>query len=209
MSDNSESTNSLASNLIGTDIANLYGFIDKDNVHGLNLAVPEDAKALIKPWDERESTSHYADSNVDDQIILHVPFTQNVRLKSILLKLGRGEVTPRHMRIYANYPTIVDFADAENTTPQLNISLLEGETGVVEYPLRVAAFANITSLSIFFSESVGGDVSRIYYVGFKGESKSPKREISSKLEVPAANAADAPLVDRVSERAGGQNMNVR
>jgi hypothetical protein len=64
--------------------------------------------------------------------------------------VGRGESTPRHLRIYANYPTIVDFADAENTTPQLNISLLEGETGVVEYPFRVAAFTSITSLSLFF-----------------------------------------------------------
>ncbi|KAJ7485286.1 galactose-binding domain-like protein [Mycena latifolia] len=209
MEDNSESTNSLASNLIGTDIANLYGFIDRDNVHGLNLAVPEDAKAIIKPWDERDSTLRYADSGVDDQIILHIPFTQNVRLKSILLKLGRGEVTPRHLRIYANHPTIVDFADAETTTPQLNISLLEGETGVIEYPFRVAAFANITSLSLFFSESLGGDVSRIYYVGFKGDAKSQHREGSSKLEVPAANAADAPLVDRVSERAGGQQTTAR
>ncbi|KAJ6595842.1 galactose-binding domain-like protein [Mycena vulgaris] len=209
MGDNSESTNSLASNLIGTDIANLYGFIDRDNVHGLNLAVPEDAKAIIKPWDERDSTARFADSGVDDQIILHIPFTQNVRLKSILLKLGRGEVTPRHLRIYANHPTIVDFSDAETTTPQLNISLLEGETGVIEYPFRVAAFANITSLSLFFSDSLGGDVSRIYYIGFKGDAKSERREGSSKLEVPAANAADAPLVDRVSERAGGQQTTAR
>ncbi|KAJ6487953.1 galactose-binding domain-like protein [Mycena sanguinolenta] len=209
MSDNSESTNSLASNLIGTDIANLYGFIDKDNVHGLNLEVPEDAKALIKPWDERDDNLKYADSGVDDQMILHVPFTQNVRLKSILLKLGRGESTPRHLRIYANHPTIIDFADAETTTPNLNISLLEGETGVVEYPFRVAAFASVTSLSLFFGDSVGGDVSRIYYIGFKGDSKSARREASSKLEVPAANAADAPLVDRVSERAGGQQTTAR
>jgi hypothetical protein len=63
---------------------------------------------------------------------------------------GRGDVMPRHMRIYANHPHIVDFADAESTKPQLNISLLEGETGVTEYPLRVAAFASINSLSLFF-----------------------------------------------------------
>jgi hypothetical protein len=34
----------------------------------LNLTVPEDAKAVIKPWDEREDTEKYADSNVDDQV---------------------------------------------------------------------------------------------------------------------------------------------
>ena len=57
---------------------------------------------------------------------------------------------PRHLRIYANHPQIVDFADAETTKPQLNISILEGESSVTEYPLRVAAFASISSLSLFF-----------------------------------------------------------
>ncbi|KAF8068704.1 galactose-binding domain-like protein [Lyophyllum atratum] len=200
---------SVASSIAGTDVANLYGVIDKDKVHGLNLAVPEDAKKVIKPWDEREDTTEFAESGVDDQIVFHIPFTQNVRIKSILLKLGRGELTPRHLRIYANRPTIVDFADAETTKPQLNISLLEGETGVIEYPLRVAAFTSITSLSLHFGDSVGGEVSRIYYIGFKGDMRSPHRDANSKLEVPASNAADAPLVDRVSEKTAGQQTTAR
>jgi hypothetical protein len=45
--------------------------IQLPSVHGLNLTVPEDAKALIKSWDEREDTSKYADSNVDDQASAH------------------------------------------------------------------------------------------------------------------------------------------
>lgn len=40
----------------------------KRSVHGLNLAVPEDAKAIIKPWNERDDTSKFADSGVDDQV---------------------------------------------------------------------------------------------------------------------------------------------
>jgi RimJ/RimL family protein N-acetyltransferase len=57
-------------------------------VHGLNLSVPEDAREVIKPWNERESTEKYADSGVDDQVVIHVPFTENVRVRAILLKLG-------------------------------------------------------------------------------------------------------------------------
>lgn len=37
-------------------------------VNGLNLTVPEDAKELIKSWDQRESTEKYVDSGVDDQV---------------------------------------------------------------------------------------------------------------------------------------------
>jgi hypothetical protein len=38
------------------------------SVHGLNLQEPESAQELIKPWDEREDVSKYADTVVDDQV---------------------------------------------------------------------------------------------------------------------------------------------
>lgn len=178
-------------------------------MHGLNLTVPEDAQAVIKPWDERNDTTVSAESNVDDQIIIHVPFTQNVRVRSVLLKLGRGEETPRHLRIYANHNTIVDFSEAEEITPQLDISLQEGEVGVTEYPLRAATFANVYSLSLYFSEAVGGDVARIYYIGFRGDNRGQRKEGTNLLEIPAANAPDAKIIDRVSEKAGAQQTTAR
>jgi hypothetical protein len=63
---------------------------------------------------------------------------------------GRGEMTPRQLRVYANRANIIDFSEADDIQPSLNISLLEGETGVTEYPLRKAAFSSINSLSLFF-----------------------------------------------------------
>ncbi|KAJ8589358.1 DUF1000-domain-containing protein [Rhizopogon salebrosus TDB-379] len=204
-----EGHNSLAADLSGIDLSNLYPSIDRENVHGLNLEIPEQAKSVIKPWSEREDTTIYADSGVDDQMIIRVPFSQNVRVKSIILKLGRGDTTPRHLRVYANYPNIIDFNDAESTTPHLNISLSEGETAVVEYPLRVAAFTSVHSLSLYFCESVGGERSRIYYLGFKGDVRTPRKEGTNKLEVPAADAADAPLVDRLAQKTGGQQTTAR
>ena len=42
----------------------------------------------------------------------------------------------------------------ENTKPHLNISLLEGDTGAVEYPLRVAAFTSVHALSLYFVSRV-------------------------------------------------------
>lgn len=75
----------------------------------------------------------------------------DVRITQGLMKsLGRGELTPRRLRIYANRTNIVDFSEVEEITPQLNINLQEGETAVAEYPLRAASFANVHSLSLFF-----------------------------------------------------------
>jgi hypothetical protein len=67
-----------------------------------------------------------------------------------MFNAGRGEHTPRHLRIFANRHTIVDFDDAETIKPHLNVSLLEGQAGVTEYPLRVAAFSSVNTLSLFF-----------------------------------------------------------
>ncbi|KAJ3509649.1 hypothetical protein NMY22_g16223 [Coprinellus aureogranulatus] len=199
-----EDTNSLAARLEGTDLSNLYSVIDRHNVHGLNLVVPEDAKGVIKPWSDRDDNLKYAESNVDDQLIIHVPFMERVRIRSILLKLGRGESTPRHLRIYANHSNIIDFSDAEQTSPQFNITLLEGETGVIEYPLRSAAFASIHSLSLFFNEAVGEEQSRIYYIGFRGDMRQTKQSATSQLEVPAPHTSDAPVVNKAENRAAQQ-----
>ncbi|KAF7977357.1 hypothetical protein HWV62_4163 [Athelia sp. TMB] len=155
-----EIDNSVASQLAGNDIANLYSAIVRD------------------------------------------------KLRSIFLKIGRGESTPQHLQIFANHPQIVDFGDAESTRAQLDISLSQ-EVGVVEYPLRAAAFASVNTLSLFFSDSVGGEVSRIYYIGFKGDTRFERRDANAKLDIRAANAPDASITDRVTEKAAGQQTTAR
>jgi hypothetical protein len=66
--------------------------------------------------------------------------------------------------MYANRPNIIDFSEADDVQPSLNISLLEGETGVTEYPLRMAAFSNINSLSLFFVRNLQISYTPIHFV---------------------------------------------
>ncbi|KAF7344633.1 PITH domain-containing protein [Mycena sanguinolenta] len=65
------------------------------------------------------------------------PFHAKRAVKVCFAQVGsRGVYAPTLLASTPNHPTIVDFADADTTTPNLNISLLEGETAVVEYPFR-------------------------------------------------------------------------
>lgn len=64
-------------------------------------------------------------------------------------RIARGEAQPRRLRVYANHPAGLDFSEAESTRPQQDMTLLEGEAGVVEYPVKVAAFANVIALTLF------------------------------------------------------------
>lgn len=189
-----------------TDFANLFGSIDKQQIYGLGLSVPESARDVFKPWDQRDDTSKFVESGVDDQLIIHVAFNESVRIKSIFFKIGRGEVAPQHLDIFTNHPTIVDFSDAENIKPQLSIALQTGESDVVEYPVRVATFPSVTTLSLFFKDSEGGDTSRVYYIGFKGDIRSARTPASSGLEVPAEGSAEAQLLDRIKSRIGGTSQ---
>ncbi|CAE6420545.1 hypothetical protein RSOLAG22IIIB_02541 [Rhizoctonia solani] len=187
---------------------NLFGVIDRDKVHGLNLSIPEDAKAVIKPWSERENLENYCETGVDDELILHVPFSRNVRIRSILIKTARGDAQPRRLRVYANHPTGLDFAEVESTRPQLDIALLEGEGGVVEYPVKTATFTNVSALTLFLTDTPGGEINRIYFVGFKGDARDVQKDVSEHLDIRAANGADAPI-DRLAEKAAGSQNLIR
>lgn len=80
------------------DASNLYTSIDRDRVWGVNVDPPESAKCVVKPWDERLTLDVYAESGVDDQMIITIPFTGPVRIQSILLNPGTGDFAPRVRR---------------------------------------------------------------------------------------------------------------
>ena len=59
------------------------------------------------------------------------------------------------------------------------------------------------------SEAVGGESLRLYFLGFKGDSRSQRKEATQKLEIPAAVAPDAKIIDRLQEKSGGQQTTAR
>ena len=59
------------------------------------------------------------------------------------------------------------------------------------------------------NEAVGEEVSRLYYIGFKGDTRQMQNSGTQKLEVPAQNAADARQVDRLREKSAGQQSTAR
>lgn len=96
------------------DSRNLYPLIFLGQVHGLNLSDPiAGAKAPIKPWNQRMDLSAFAESGTDDSMIITVPFTTPVTIKSILLHPGSGEYAPRRIRMFVNRIHGLDFDDLQ------------------------------------------------------------------------------------------------
>jgi hypothetical protein len=200
------------------DESNLYAQIDRDKVYGLNLSDPSAAAVCIKPWDRRSDMATWTESGVDDQFIVNVLFISPVRLKSILVNVGRGDFAPQRLRAFVNRPDGVDFADldraegpsrastgpANSGKPQADVALQEGATGVVEYPVSISRFQNTTNVSLVFSDAPSQSLSRVYYLGFRGTALQLAKEAGEHFDVPAANAAEKPI-DGVREKSQQAN----
>lgn len=99
----------------------------------------------------------------------------------------------------------IDFTNASELPAQQKLELVEDLTAMVDYPLqyvvritlprsakcayaprelpsrfllrRIRKFQGVSSITLFVEDNFGGDDSRIYYIGLKGESK----KVTSKL----------------------------
>ncbi|KAF8638179.1 hypothetical protein AX17_002377 [Amanita inopinata Kibby_2008] len=143
---------------------NLYMCIDRQNVVALNTS--NHGSEVIKPWHDRADENVFVESEADDQIIVRIPFTGSVRLRAILLKAGPAEYTPSKVLLFANDMS-VDFEDVAEKLPTQEITVAQGRA-VGEYAVKTAKFNNISSIGLYFPSSWGGDVTRIYYIGFLG-----------------------------------------
>ncbi|KAJ3063369.1 hypothetical protein HK102_008499, partial [Quaeritorhiza haematococci] len=85
----------------------------------------------------------------------------------------------------------VDFDSVESIKPDQEWQLLT-DTGkkVPEYPTRIAKFTNVRNLTLFFPDNFGGeDVTRINYIGLKGEFTEMTRDPIITIYELAANPA--------------------
>jgi hypothetical protein len=95
-----------------------------------------------------------------------------VRIKAIVIHGGHADEAPRTVKLYVNRD--VDFESAEAAVATHVISMPSTMSDEAEFPLSLAKFNNVGSLSLFVSDNFGGDVCRLQYVGFKGTFLAPK-----------------------------------
>ncbi len=118
-------------------------------------------------------------------------FTGQVRLHSVLLRTSTSPCAPRTLKLHINRDDL-DFATATDLTATQTLELAQSNA-VQEYPVKRALFNSTRLLSLFVEDNWGAgdeDVSRISYIGFKGEFMRLSKEPVSVLYEAAANPAD-------------------
>ncbi|GAA6027402.1 hypothetical protein JCM8097_007833 [Rhodosporidiobolus ruineniae] len=179
----------------------LYQYIDRDRVVALNGEEGKDAKVVIRPWDERNQEEEWLESDADEQLILQIPFTGNIKLRSILVKAGPAGYTPDKLQVFANQALDFDEATSVDVTQSFDVAVTRE---VVEYAVRPAKFPSVTSLTLFFPSNHGEDTTRISFVGFKGEYSALTRDPIITVYEAQANPADHAKIPGLDSTAGSR-----
>jgi len=146
------------------------------------------ASNAIKPWDKRLDDTEFVESDADDQLILRIPFTGSVKLRSLLIRSGPGEQTPSKVCLYPNDDHL-DFDDTASKKPTQEFEVIQSNE-IGEYTVKPAKFSNVRSITLFFPSSQGADETRLNYLGFVGEWTELNRQPVITVFEANANLAD-------------------
>ncbi|EFN80719.1 PITH domain-containing protein 1 isoform X1 [Harpegnathos saltator] len=141
----------------------LYDKIDIARVQCLNECTEGTGATVFKKWEDRLDRTKFVESDIDAELLFNIPFTGNVKLKSIIV-IADEELEPNVVRLYKNRPNMM----FDNViSPDQEFRLHRDPHGLDEYPVKTVKFSSVNHLSLHFTGM--GEQIRIYYIGLRGE----------------------------------------
>ncbi|KAK3684265.1 PITH domain-containing protein [Podospora appendiculata] len=132
----------------------LYQQINFDEITTFNEAQYGSGRAVCKKtWAERLSAEPELASDADEQLLMNIPFTAQIKLHSILLRTSDSDSAPRTLKVLINRDD-VDFSVAEDA-PGTQTFELSRTSEVQELPVKRARFSSVRRLSLFFADNFG------------------------------------------------------
>ncbi len=134
-------------------------------------------------------------------------FTGQVKLHSILIRTSNSSSAPQTLKVFINRDDI-DFSTANELTPTQEFGLSQ-TSEIQDIPVKRALFGKVQSLTLFMEDNYGNDVTRISYLGFKGDWMQLGKAPTNVLYEAAANPADHALkgtnVNQMGSSLGGRH----
>ncbi|RKF57718.1 PITH domain-containing protein [Golovinomyces cichoracearum] len=178
----------------------LYQHIDFDKITCLNESETGSCVAIVKKtWAERLETSPFLESDADEQLLIHVPFTGQVKLYSILIRTSCTGSSPQTLKLFAN--RYLDFSSACDLSPIQEIKLPQSSE-VQDIQVKRALFGKVQNLTLFIEDNYGDSVTNISYLGFKGNWMQMGRAPTNILYEAAANPRDHAIKGTHSKNVG-------
>ncbi len=140
-------------------------------------------------------------------------FTGQVKLHSVLLRTSNSASAPKTLKLFQNREDI-DFSAAEEQAATQEFELSQ-TSEVQELPVKRARFGKVQRLTLFFPDNFGDgeeDVTRISYLGFRGEWMQLGRAPANIIYEAAANPNDHALkgtnVNQMGSSIGGRGPGI-
>ncbi|CAL5330469.1 unnamed protein product [Camellia sinensis] len=144
----------------------LLDFVDWSGIECLNQSTTHSiANALKQGYREDEGLN--LESDADEQLLMYIPFTQVIKLHSIIIK-GPEEEGPKTVKLFANrehmgFSNVNDFPPSD--TAVLSSDTLEGKPVILKY----VKFQNVRSLTIFVEDNQSGsDITKVQKIVLYG-----------------------------------------
>ncbi|RIA92824.1 PITH domain-containing protein [Glomus cerebriforme] len=111
----------------------------------------------------------YLESDVDEQLLISIPFNQAVKIHSMKLVVKDIEHAPKTIKIYANRLNIgFDETDSIKETQVINLSKTDYENNDI-IPLRFVKFQNVTNIALFVQDNLGDEettiIKELHFIG--------------------------------------------
>ncbi|KAL3480121.1 PITH domain-containing protein [Aspergillus californicus] len=188
----------------------LYSQIQFDSINTLNEATPNSGAAIVKKtWAERQDDEPELESDADEQLLMYIPFTGQVNVHSIIIYTAPTPCAPKTLKLFKNRDDL-DFSTASELKPTQTIELPQpiAGTDLFELSLNRAHWNATTSVTLFFEDNWSDgeeDVTKVGYIGFKGQFMALNREPVNFLYESAANPNDHVTIPGVNG-VGGRIM---
>lgn len=182
----------------------LYSQLDFSKLITLNEDASNSGRAICqKTWAQRMNPDPELRSSADEQLLMHIPFTGQVRLHSILIRASNSNSCPKTLKVFANTDNL-DFDTASDMSPTQELSISQ-TSEVQEIPVKRAYFNATRSLDLFFEDNWSNgeeDETVITYLAFKGDFMKLNKEAVSVLYEAAANPSDHKSIVGIGEGVG-------
>ncbi|KAJ8108118.1 hypothetical protein OPT61_g8394 [Boeremia exigua] len=134
-------------------------------------------------------TKDWVESDVDNQLMLYVPFTSTLKIHTIHITSNppvdedddETPVRPKTISVWTNRQHNLGFEEAEDVPSTQTIELKDSdwdkETGTAKLELRFVKFQSVYSLVLFVQDGDGDGektrIDRIRFIGESGEKRDP------------------------------------
>jgi hypothetical protein len=140
-------------------------------------------------------------------------FTGQVKLHSILLRSSPSDSAPRTLKVFINRSDM-DFETASELDPTQEFELSQ-TSEIQELPVKRALFGKVQRVSLFLEDNFGDgdeDVTRLSYLGFKGEwmqlGRAPVNILYEAAPNPNDHAVKGTNVNAMGSGIGGRGSGV-